>query len=61
MYLRVWRFRAAPGSEDAFEAAYGPEGAWRGCSKAPEYGGTELVRSEEPEGEFRRLLDRVQG
>ena len=34
-----------PGSEAAFEQAYGPDGAWvRLFSTDPTYGGTELVR-----------------
>lgn len=28
MYVYVWRYAVRPGSEAAFEAAYGPDGEW---------------------------------
>ncbi|HKX92858.1 MAG TPA: antibiotic biosynthesis monooxygenase [Sphingomicrobium sp.] len=50
-YLRIWKFRPAPGREDAFAAAYGPDGAWPALfGKADGYLGTELYRPDRPGG-----------
>ena len=47
-HVILWEFRARPGSEAAFEAAYGPEGDWaRLFRRAPGYLGTELLRAPE--------------
>ena len=44
----LWEFRVRPGSESAFEAAYGPEGDWAMLfRRAPGYLGTELLRAPE--------------
>jgi heme-degrading monooxygenase HmoA len=44
-YIYVWRFLVRPGSEAAFEAAYGPDGEWvRLFREADGYLGTELLR-----------------
>jgi heme-degrading monooxygenase HmoA len=46
MFLRLWQFRAAPGQENEFEEAYGPEGAWAQLFRMdPGYLGTELLRA----------------
>lgn len=43
----VWEFAAAPGRAAAFEAAYGPSGAWAKLfARSPDYLGTELLGSE---------------
>ncbi|HEU4365429.1 MAG TPA: antibiotic biosynthesis monooxygenase family protein [Candidatus Krumholzibacteria bacterium] len=45
-FVRIWRFRAAPGRAGAFEAAYGANGDWaRLFSRAAGYLGTELLRA----------------
>lgn len=44
-YLRLWRYRIAPGRESEFLAAYGPRGDWaRLFSGGAGYLGTELLR-----------------
>ena len=44
-HLRVWQFRAAPGRDAEFEAAYGPGGAWARFFRLGDgYLGTELLR-----------------
>jgi heme-degrading monooxygenase HmoA len=41
----MWRFLVRPGSESAFEAAYGPDGDWvRLFRQAEGYLGTQLLR-----------------
>ena len=45
MFVVVWRFEIAEEKIAAFEAAYGPEGAWAALFRSsPEYRGTELLR-----------------
>ncbi len=45
MFVVVWRFEIAEEKMAAFEAAYGPEGAWARLFRAsPQYLGTELLR-----------------
>lgn len=45
MFVVVWQFEIAEEKTAAFEAAYGPEGAWaRLFVSSPEYKGTELLR-----------------
>ena len=47
-YVILWEFRVRPGSEPAFEAAYGSEGDWAALfRRAPGYLGTELLRAPE--------------
>lgn len=44
-YVYLWRFVVRPGSEAAFEAAYGPDGDWiRLFREADGYLGTQLLR-----------------
>jgi heme-degrading monooxygenase HmoA len=45
MFVVVWQFEIAEEKIAAFEAAYGPEGAWAQLFRtSPEYQGTELLR-----------------
>ena len=45
MYLIIWQFRVRPGSEAAFEEAYGPAGDWaRLFQRSDKYVQTELFR-----------------
>jgi heme-degrading monooxygenase HmoA len=45
MFVVVWQFEIAEEKVAAFEAAYGPEGAWaRLFRTSPDYRGTELLR-----------------
>jgi heme-degrading monooxygenase HmoA len=45
MFVVVWQFEIAEDKIAAFEAAYGPAGAWAQLfSLSPHYGGTELLR-----------------
>ena len=45
MFVVVWQFEIAEYKIPAFEAAYGPEGAWAKLFAAsPNYLGTELLR-----------------
>lgn len=45
MFVVVWQFEIAEENIPAFEAAYGPDGAWaRLFRNAPNYLGTELLR-----------------
>jgi heme-degrading monooxygenase HmoA len=45
MFVVVWRFDIAEAKMAAFEAAYGPDGAWAQLFRAsPNYLGTELLR-----------------
>ena len=45
MFVVVWQFEIAEDKVTAFEAAYGPEGAWAKLfGTSPEYRGTELLR-----------------
>lgn len=46
-YVYIWRFVVRPGSEAAFEAAYGPDGEWvRLFREADGYLGTQLLRDQ---------------
>ncbi len=45
MFVVVWQFEIAEDKVAAFEAAYGPEGAWAQLFRtSPDYRGTELLR-----------------
>jgi heme-degrading monooxygenase HmoA len=45
VHVILWRFRAAPGREAEFEAAYGDDGMWvRLFRTAPGFLGSELMR-----------------
>jgi len=45
MFVVVWQFEIAEEKITAFEAAYGPEGAWAKLFRtSPDYQGTELLR-----------------
>lgn len=45
MFVVVWQFEIAEEKAVAFEAAYGPEGAWAQLFRtSPDYMGTELLR-----------------
>jgi heme-degrading monooxygenase HmoA len=45
MFVVVWQFEVAEEKIAAFEAAYGPEGAWAQLFRtSPDYLGTELLR-----------------
>jgi heme-degrading monooxygenase HmoA len=45
MFVVVWQFEIVEGKVPAFEAAYGPEGAWAKLFRtSPDYRGTELLR-----------------
>ena len=44
MYVLIWEFTVRPEQVPAFEAAYGPAGAWVALfRRAPGYRGTELL------------------
>jgi heme-degrading monooxygenase HmoA len=48
-YAIVWRYRVPAPSMDAFERAYGPDGAWVELFRRfPAFLGTALVRADEP-------------
>ena len=45
MFVVIWQFEIAEEKIAAFEAAYGPEGAWAQLFRSsPDYQGTELLR-----------------
>ena len=45
MFVVVWQFEISEEKVSAFEAAYGPQGAWAQLFRAsPDYLGTELLR-----------------
>jgi heme-degrading monooxygenase HmoA len=45
MFVVIWQFEIAEEKVAAFEAAYGPEGAWAQLFRtSPKYLGTELLR-----------------
>jgi len=45
MFVVVWQFEIAEEKMAAFEAAYGPDGAWAKLFRtSPDYRGTELLR-----------------
>jgi heme-degrading monooxygenase HmoA len=53
VFVRIWRFRAAPGQEERFERVYGSDGAWaRLFGLAPGYLGTELGRTDDDRAEY---------
>jgi heme-degrading monooxygenase HmoA len=46
-YVYIWRYVVRPGSEAAFEAAYGPDGDWvRLFKEADGYLDTQLLRDQ---------------
>jgi heme-degrading monooxygenase HmoA len=46
MFVVVWQFEIAEEKVSAFEAAYGPDGAWAQLFRSsPHYLGTELLRN----------------
>jgi len=46
-YVYLWRFTVRPGSEAAFELAYGPDGEWiHLLRQADGYLGTDLLRDQ---------------
>ena len=48
MIALVWRFEVRDAEREAFEQAYGPEGAWaRLFARADGYRGTELFRADD--------------
>ena len=45
MFVVIWQFEIAEDEVAAFEAAYGPQGAWAELFRtSPDYKGTELLR-----------------
>jgi heme-degrading monooxygenase HmoA len=45
MFVILWEFEVKPGSEESFQRAYGPEGAWaRLFQRDPHFRGTQLRR-----------------
>ena len=53
MFVVVWQFDIAEEKIAAFEAAYGPEGAWAQLfRKSPDYKGTELLRDAYESGKY---------
>lgn len=53
MFVVVWQFEISEEKIAAFEAAYGPDGAWAGLfRKAPGYQGTELLRDAYAAGKY---------
>ena len=45
MFIVIWQFEVAEGNIAAFEAAYGPDGAWAQLFRSSDkYLGTELLR-----------------
>jgi heme-degrading monooxygenase HmoA len=58
VFIRVWRFRAAPGKELEFERFNGPNGEWtRLFEQAPGYLGTFLKPIKRSPGEY-QIVDR---
>ena len=48
MFVVIWEYEVRPGSEPAFEALYGNDGAWLALFRqAPAFIGTELLRDEQ--------------
>ena len=44
MFVILWEFEVKPGSEDCFQRAYGPDGAWVQLFRGdPHYRGTQLL------------------
>ena len=53
MFVVVWHFEIAEDKIAAFEAAYGPKGAWAELFRlSPDYGGTELLRDAYVSGNY---------
>jgi heme-degrading monooxygenase HmoA len=53
MFVVVWQFEIAEEKIAAFEAAYGPEGAWAKLFRSsPDYQGTELLRDAYIQGNY---------
>ena len=53
MFVVVWQFEVAEDKTTAFEAAYGPDGAWAQLFRhSPSYLGTELLRDAYVPGAF---------
>ncbi len=53
MFVVVWQFEIAEDKIAAFEAAYGPQGAWAQLFRSsPEYRGTELLRDAYVSGNY---------
>jgi heme-degrading monooxygenase HmoA len=53
MFVVVWQFEIAEEKIAAFEAAYGPEGAWSHLFRqSPEYQGTELLHDAYDSGKY---------
>lgn len=47
-FLRIWRYRAAPGRAAEFATAYGPDGDWAALFRRGEgYLGTDLLHGED--------------
>ena len=47
MFTIVWSYQVPDARAEAFEAAYGPEGAWVALFRtAPGFAGTDLIRSD---------------
>ena len=45
MFVILWEFEVKPGSEERFQRAYGPEGAWvQLFQRDPHFRGTQLRR-----------------
>jgi heme-degrading monooxygenase HmoA len=61
MFVVIWQFEIAEEQIAAFEAAYGPEGAWAQLFRtSPEYKGTELLRDAYVPGNY-LTIDRWSG
>jgi heme-degrading monooxygenase HmoA len=53
MYCALWEFRVQPGSEAAFESAYGPDGDWaRLFRRDSAFVRTELLRDRSRPGRY---------
>ncbi len=53
MFVVVWQFEIAEEKIAAFEAAYGPDGAWAQLFRSsPDYHGTELLRDAYVSGNY---------
>lgn len=61
MFVILWQFDIAEDKLAAFEAAYGPQGAWAALfRRSPEYLGTELLQDAYVPGRY-LTIDRWQG
>jgi heme-degrading monooxygenase HmoA len=53
MYVIIWEYEVAAGRAEAFEQAYGPDGAWAQLfARSTGYLGTELLRTPAPGGRY---------